>query len=392
MSDSLARTAPADPAADAAILTAVDRASSELRRGAAVLLVDESGRGALVAAAETASEELLAQMSALVRPARLALALSRRRAAVLGYAPAADGGAEGGVTAIRLDGGDSAALRRLADPTVDDGAVRPLAGAIAAEPRAARSAAAAVELTKLSRLLPAAVIAPLASAADGELPGLAEWAHRHDLLAVGAAAVFSYQAVAAHSLRRVGEARVPLDGAENARIVAFRPTDGGVEHLAIVIGDPAPDQPVLARLHSECFTGDLLGSLRCDCGDQLRGAIAEIARQGSGLLLYMAQEGRGIGLVNKLRAYELQDRGADTVEANRQLGFDPDERIYQPAAEMLRQLGFSRVRLMTNNPEKVAGLGRCGITVTQRVPHVIPANGHNEGYLRTKASRLGHMF
>src|SRR5690606_7002547 len=212
------------------------------------------------------------------------------------------------------------------------------------------------------RLLPAAVVVPLGAglgAVGGA--GLAAWARRHDLLTVDAAAITAYQDVAARSLRQVGAARVPLEGAENARIVAFRPDDGGVEHLAIVVGAPVPDQPVLTRLHSECFTGDLLGSLRCDCGDQLRGAIAEIGRQGSGVLLYLAQEGRGIGLVNKLRAYELQDRGADTVEANRQLGFDPDERLYRPAAEMLRRLGFTRVRLMTNNPEKVAGLARCGI-------------------------------
>jgi GTP cyclohydrolase II len=146
------------------------------------------------------------------------------------------------------------------------------------------------------------------------------------------------------------------------------------------------------RLHSECFTGDLLGSLRCDCGDQLRGAIAEIARAGSGVLLYLAQEGRGIGLVNKLRAYQLQDDGFDTVDANEQLGFDADERVYLPAAEMLRQLGFERVRLLTNNPEKVAAMTRCGIGVVERVPHVFPANGHNERYLRTKATRSGHWL
>jgi GTP cyclohydrolase II len=149
---------------------------------------------------------------------------------------------------------------------------------------------------------------------------------------------------------------------------------------------------VLTRLHSECFTGDLLGSLRCDCGDQLRGAIAEIARAGSGVLLYLAQEGRGIGLVNKLRAYQLQDAGFDTVDANEQLGFDADERVYLPAAEMLRQLGISRVRLLTNNPEKVAALTRCGIAVVERVPHIFPANDHNERYLRTKASRSGHLL
>ncbi|MGH8722021.1 MAG: GTP cyclohydrolase II RibA, partial [Burkholderiales bacterium] len=135
-----------------------------------------------------------------------------------------------------------------------------------------------------------------------------------------------------------------------------------------------------------------LGSLRCDCGEQLRGAIKVIGAAGDGILLYLAQEGRGIGLVNKLRAYGLQDRGADTAEANEQLGFDADERIYFTAAEMLRQLGFAKVRLLTNNPAKVEALERCGIAVVERVPHAFPSNRHNDRYLATKASRLGHLF
>ena len=148
----------------------------------------------------------------------------------------------------------------------------------------------------------------------------------------------------------------------------------------------------MARLHSECFTGDLLGSLRCDCGDQLRGAIAQLTAGGGGVLLYLAQEGRGIGLVNKLRAYELQDAGFDTLEANQQLGFDDDERIYLPAALMLRQLGIGRVRLMTNNPAKVDALARHGIDVVERVPHAFPSNTHNAHYLKTKATRAGHLL
>ncbi len=136
----------------------------------------------------------------------------------------------------------------------------------------------------------------------------------------------------------------------------------------------------------------MLGRLLCDCGDQLRGAIAAILEAGRGVLLYLSQEGRGIGLVNKLRAYQLQDRGADTAEANEQLGFDADERIYLPAASMLRQLGFGQVRLLTNNPDKVAALARCGITVEERVPHAFPSNAHNDFYLATKARRFGHQF
>ena len=180
--------------------------------------------------------------------------------------------------------------------------------------------------------------------------------------------------------------------AERTRVVAYRPGDGGKPHLALVIGDPKPDEGALIRVHSECFTGDLLGSLRCDCGDQLRGAVAAIAAAGSGVLLYLSQEGRGIGLVNKLRAYQVQDGGADTAQANEALGFDADERVYLPAARMLQDLGLRRVRLLTNNPAKVEALTRCGIAVAERVPHAFPANGHNDFYLATKAARFGHHF
>jgi GTP cyclohydrolase II len=242
-----------------------------------------------------------------------------------------------------------------------------------------------VALAKLASLLPAALVLR-----TGRSEAVL-FARRGDLAVIDAAAVFGRDAATA-GLERVAEARVPLADAENARLIAFRPRDGGLEHLAILIGLPDPTAPVLVRLHSECFTGDLLASLRCDCGDQLRGGIAAIAQAGGGVLLYLAQEGRGIGLVNKLRAYRLQDSGFDTLDANEQLGFDADERVYLPAAEMLRQLGFCTVRLLTNNPDKVAALERYGIRVAERVPHVFPSNGHNERYLRTKATRSGHFL
>src|SRR5260221_267062 len=222
-----------------------------------------------------------------------------------------------------------------------------------------------------------------------ELRSAAALAEREGIVLLDAGDIAAYQVTAARSLRPVSEARVPLADAENTRIIAFRPSDGGIEHLAILIGDPDPQGSVLVRLHSESFTGDLLGSLRCDCGDQLRGAIAEIARAGIGVLLYLAQEGRGIGLVNKLRAYQLQDDGFDTADANEQLGFAADERVFLPAPEMRRQLGFERVRLLTNNPEKVAALTRCGIAVVEPVPHVFTANGQNERYCVRNATRTG---
>jgi GTP cyclohydrolase II len=255
-----------------------------------------------------------------------------------------------------------------------------------AAPVGDRATDAAVEIMKLARLLPAAAIAVLAG---GEATRLVA---EDGLLALDAGEVFAYQEAASRSLRIISEARVPLADAENTRLVHFRPRDGGAGHIAIVIGDPDPATPVLVRLHSECFTGDLLGSLRCDCGDQLRGAIAEIAKSGGGVVLYLSQEGRGIGLANKLRAYELQDAGFDTIDANELLGFDADERVYLPAAAMLRQLGFTRVRLLTNNPDKVTALTRCGIEVVERVPHAFPANAHNERYLRTKKLRGGHLL
>jgi GTP cyclohydrolase II len=381
MNSTRPKISPAE-AGDPAILVAVDRATAELRRGGPVVLHDMTARVWLVVAAETAEDEGIARLGAMGEGgAQLVLTAERAAALGLGH-QAAD------VVSLLLPAQPPAdVLWHLANPTV--------ARLAAAPPGLTRGdvpvdvAVAVVELAKLARLLPAAIVAPLRLQSATHA---ADWARSRDLLDVSVGAIDSYQLVAARSLRIVSEARVPLAGAENTRVIAFRPSDGGTEHLAIIIGEPPRDRPALTRLHSECFTGDLLGSLRCDCGDQLRGAIAEIARHGDGLLIYLAQEGRGIGLVNKLRAYRLQDQGVDTFDANEQLGFDADERVYLPAAEMLRQLGFREVRLMTNNPAKMAGLARCGIAVVERVPHVFPANAHNDRYLETKAVKFGHLF
>ena len=378
------------PSADAApVLASIDRAVADLRRGQVVVVrtAAKSPAAVLVHAAETATPEDLERLASLGRSVP-ALAVTRRRAEVLGLVePTMDAG---GAVLLRPAGGrpaDALLFRDLADPARSGAAAAVEPPPVAVIPVPARSPAdAAIELAKLARLLPAAIVVAIDPATAGSL------AERERAVLLEAEDVFTYHAVAARALRRVAEARVPLADAEDARIVAFRPADGGLEHLAIVVGMPDPADPVLARIHSECFTGDLLGSLRCDCGDQLRGAIAAIAKAGGGVLLYLAQEGRGIGLVNKLRAYQLQDRGFDTVDANVQLGFAADERIYLPAVEMLRQLGFDRVRLLTNNPEKVAALDRCGIAVVERVPHAFPSNSHNEHYLRTKATRSGHLL
>ena len=361
---------------------AVDRAAGELRRGRPVVTGDGAGRGLVLLGAEHLDDRRLTEIRSLSGNDP-ELAVTARRAAVLGL-PAP----QSNVVILSLAGGlGPDTVTQLADPLFDGDAPTPPSGLAqrAAGPFDAWSAA--VSLTKIARLLPAAVTGTIRY--DGDLE---TWAKRHDLMFVDAGDIFRQRLDEARTLTEVGAARIPLAAAAEARVHAFRPADGALEHLAIVIGEPQPGEPVLTRVHSECFTGDLLGSLRCDCGDQLKGAIAEISEAGNGILLYLAQEGRGIGLVNKLRAYELQDRGFDTIDANEQLGFDPDERIYLPAAQMLRLLGFDAVRLLTNNPEKVSALERCGIQVAERVPHAFPSNEHNESYLRTKASRAGHLF
>ncbi|WP_147162889.1 GTP cyclohydrolase II [Pararhodospirillum oryzae] len=373
----------ADEARDGALLFRVARALAETRLGVPVLV-----RGAnpaleptavAMVPAESISDAALAALAALGTGEPVRVVLTGRRAAVLGLIGPDQPPLAVAVTLATAP--DRARIARLADPCLDlEG---PLPALASVEPLPADSAAgAAVLLAKLARLLPAAVICPVA------------WDRLGDgrPLAVEGADVAEYQLAAARSLRQVGEARVPLAGAEDTRILAFRPADGGTEHVAIVVGTLDPSRPVLARLHSECFTGDLLGSLRCDCGDQLRGAIEAIAAQGSGVLLYLAQEGRGIGLVNKLRAYQLQDQGFDTLDANGQLGFDDDERIYLPAARILSQLGITQVRLLTNNPLKVEALSRHGVDVVERVPHIYAPNPHNRRYLETKARRGGHLF
>jgi GTP cyclohydrolase II len=363
---------------------AVERALAELRRACPVLLTRAgSGEAALVLAAEESGAESLDRLAALGAKQPLLL-LTARRARALGLAPDALGEE---IAALAPEELTEARLAELVDPTSAASARTPTACSLA--PGLLPLARSAVELTKLAHLLPAALLAPLPAMRGEEAP---DWAHRHDLLAVEAEAVARYRLESARRLTIVAEARVPLVGAEKTRVVAFRPSDGGAEHLALVIGEPRRHEPVLLRVHSECFTGDLLGSLRCDCGEQLRGAVRAIGEAGAGILLYLAQEGRGIGLVNKLRAYVLQDRGADTLDANEALGFGADERIYLPAAEMLRQLGYRRVRLMTNNPEKMAALAHCGISVEERVAHSFPSNSHNDFSLATKRRRFGHDF
>ena len=234
----------------------------------------------------------------------------------------------------------------------------------------------ATKLLKIAGLLPQAIIE--------------DYSPNQDLLTVSAEYINNYPLALASSLEKISEARVPLKLAENARVIAFRSRFGHDEHLAIIIGEIG--ESCFVRIHSSCITGDVLGSLRCDCGNQLQKGLEIIAKQGSGVLIYLNQEGRGIGIANKLRAYCLQDEGLDTVEANEALGFAPDERDFALAAEILRQIGVKEVTLITNNPAKIKALEFYGIKILNRESVVTEINQHNQGYIDTKISKMGHDF
>jgi GTP cyclohydrolase II len=352
-----------------------EAAADALRRGRIV------GVGGLaILSAELADASTLA---ALETTTRAGLIITARRAAVLNLANqlAAAAADPEPVWVLRPDWLDLAGSRAVADPVLD--LATPFKGPFTTRALGddRQSAQAAIGLAKHAALLPAVYAVPIA-AADPVVTADAE-----SVLALPAAAA---------RVSISSRARLPLAPAENTEVVAFRPADGGPEHLALVIGDPLSSLgragPVLVRLHSACLTGDVLGSLKCDCGPQLHTALAVIAANpGGGILLYLQQEGRGIGLLNKLRAYALQDQGFDTVDANTRLGFEPDERDFSLAAAMLQQLGVNQVRLLTNNPLKVDGLGAHGLIVT-RVEHSMPPNPHNIAYLGTKRDRQGHLL
>jgi GTP cyclohydrolase II len=258
--------------------------------------------------------------------------------------------------------------------------------ALAVSDKAIADLPAILALAKLGHLLPAVLIGRLAPAARD--PGM---------LGIRAGEVLNYPRAIGRTLHRVSEASVALAGIGTTRVVSFRPADGSVEHLAIVIGQPQDQTAPLVRIHSECFTGDLLASLRCDCGPQLHASLHAMAEEGHGVVLYMAQEGRGIGLPNKLRAYLLQDGEGqrpqlDTLDANHALGWEADERDFAPAAAMLRSLNIRSLRLMTNNPVKLAVLAAEGISIVGQEPNRIAPNGVNDAYLSTKRARFGHSL
>jgi GTP cyclohydrolase II len=247
---------------------------------------------------------------------------------------------------------------------------------------AGRAAKAAIRLVKLSPGLPSVLAANVANIHSGLL---------HSIVAIEADAVERFAASPANTLAVASEAPVPLASGATGRFVVFRDALG-IDQVAVIIGKPNFADPIPVRLHSACLTGDVFGSRRCDCGDQLRLALARLESLGGGVILYLAQEGRGIGLANKMRAYRLQDAGLDTRDANTMLGFEDDERDYETAAMMLRSLNCTRIVLLTNNPAKLDGLTKAGIEIVARVPLEAPINSHNRRYLTTKAVRSGHKF
>jgi GTP cyclohydrolase II len=353
------------------------RAIDALRRGWAIRITGPKGAALTLLPVEGVGVE---ELSAFDPAGNVPLLISGARAATLklvNQREAAD--PERAVLIahpVQLDPGPGASLAAamsVADPVLD--LMTPLKGPFHALPLTyPELAAAALRLARLAGLLPAFFVG------TDDVAGA---------VAVPANAVAAYEDSA--RLAIAARARLPVAADSRAEIVAFRSPEDAREHVALILGQP-DDSPPVVRLHSECLTGDVLGSLKCDCGPQLHAALHEIADSRWGVLLYLRQEGRGIGLINKLRAYELQDQGFDTVDANLRLGFAIDARDFSVAARMLALLGITSVRLLTNNPAKVDGLSAEGITVVERLPHAVESNPHNERYLATKRDRTGHQL
>ena len=348
-----------------------DRAVGELRRGRVIRIVDGE-RAMLLGAIETLQGPVFARLVA-AGGGHCVLLVTAERARAAGLAQQI-----GGAVALALppDIGIDA-LRSVAGV-----APRPVERSVLvanSKPPCGALAAAGFKLAKSGRLVPA-LLGFLASGQDDD-----------GLVSIDASDIEQHVRFGGHSVQLVSRARVPLADAVDSEIALFRDEHGLAEHVAVIIGKFDQKSAVPVRLHSACLTGDLLGSLRCDCGEQLRTAVARIAALGGGVLLYLDQEGRGIGLPNKLRAYALQDEGLDTVDADQHLGFLADERTYEVAAALLAELGLKRITLLTNNPLKISALRDHGVEIVNRQPLVTTSNAHNERYLKAKTERAGHL-
>jgi GTP cyclohydrolase II len=346
----------------------VGRGLAEFRAGRPVVISD-SGETLLCLPVEGLDKDRLAAFRRLSTPVPPRLVLTARRARVLG-----------------IDADEPIAIELA--PDVDVNTVAALVTDTKSEfeflpERAGRVAAAAIDLVKLAQVLPAVLVADTTAAISN--------AFDPRIITVEAGAVARFRADAIRTLAIAGEAHVPLDTGVRTRFVVFRDAVGD-DPVAVIVGTPDLSQPVPVRIHSACLTGDVFGSRRCDCGDQLRLALARLQEAGGGIILYLSQEGRGVGLANKMRAYQLQDGGLDTVDANTTLGFDDDERDYGVAVRMLQMLGCTRVVMLTNNPAKLDGLSKAGIEIAGRIALETPINADNRRYLAAKAARAGHQL
>jgi len=340
---------------------ATGRAVDQLRRQLGIIFQEDNGALLGACPIEGLTPGLLAQL-----PPNRSLLLTTARARSLGFDTQ-----NAKIVRINATHLSLSELQSLADPLADK--TLPDIDLLPVTP----SHETLLTLAKYASLLPAMLTVESA-------PFPADW------LRVSASDVAAYWAAPPLDIVPLTQAALPMQGVENAKIICFRTRWGTSTHLALIIGEPG-DNP-LTRIHSSCITGDILGSLRCDCGDQLSMAIQQISEAGSGILLYLHQEGRGIGIANKLRAYQLQERGVDTYEANLMLGFEEDERDFTIAAAILKKLGIAAIRMLTNNPQKMHALEKAGITISQRIPLIAASGQHNHAYLKAKTQKAGHLF
>ncbi|HVP72066.1 MAG TPA: bifunctional 3,4-dihydroxy-2-butanone-4-phosphate synthase/GTP cyclohydrolase II [Gemmatimonadaceae bacterium] len=396
----------------------VERALADIRDGKMVIVADDEDReneGDLIAAAESVTPEMITFMTKRAS-GLLCLALPAARCDELGlvavaennnidayrtaYTVSIDAAGRYGVTTGISAADRATTIRVAADPTTVStdlrvgGHVQPLRARPGGVLERVGHTEAAVDLARLAGKRPAGVICEILRDDNGQparRPELEQVARAHGLTFITVAQLVAHRLQHERLVHRVAEARLPTEWGE-WRIVGYRNDVDAHEHVALVFGDVTGGESVLARMHSRCLTGDVFGSQRCDCGWQLHSAMQMIAEEGRGVVVYLDQEGRGIGLLNKLRAYELQDAGADTVEANEALGFKPDLRNYGIGAQVLLDLGLKSIRPMTNNPRKIVGLEGYGLRVEERVPIRAPSTEENRGYLAAKQSKLGHLL
>jgi GTP cyclohydrolase II len=359
----------------------VERASSELRRGGHVMLRLNNGEAALFRGAEFADNDDILDLSKLAGSGPL-LVLTANRIKSLGRSLRTNWP----VATIAIA---SHHFGRVFDFAFGHACLSHDDEVNLVAERNGSLADHAARLLRNAKLLPAALLARLPFR---DVAAQDRFAQEHNIIILEARDLDSFQHQAETNTRIAARAKVPLAVARDAEVVMFRAEIGGEDHFAVLIGAGAKDSAPLVRLHSQCITGDVLGSLKCDCGEQLQAAMQMMTDEGGGVLIYLAQEGRDIGLLNKMRAYLLQDDGLDTVDANHALGFATDERMFQPAARILNTLGITQLRLITNNPDKIKQLEHCGIKVTERVPMVIDKNPYNENYISTKKHRTGHFI